>query len=530
MKIFLTLLLLSQIAYAQFKNVRVDDGSAWQPNEVTIAINPLNPNILAAGSNLDYFYISYDGGNSWEQKTLTSKYGVWGDPSVIFDNNGYIYFAHLSNPPEKTGYWIDRIVVQRSIDSGKTFDTGYGIGFNSPKNQDKEWLAADLTNSPFRGNIYITWTEFDKYGSHSASDSSRILFSKSTDKGKSWSEPIVISDTSGNCVDADLTVEGAVPCVGPNGEIYVAWAGPGGIHFDKSTDGGNSFGKDVFVTEQPGGWDFAIPGIERANGLPITACDVSNSPYRGNIYICWGDQRNGTTDSDVFFIKSTDGGKTWGKTIKVNNDNSGRHQFFPWMTVDSSNGYIYVVFYDRRETTGNATDVYLARSTDGGETFENFKISESPFTPISTIFFGDYINIAAYKNIVRPIWMRLTDHELSIWTALINGDSLLNPVKERKEILPSEFVLGQNYPNPFGSKTPSHKNETVIPFTLARTSNVKISIHNILGQKVWTMASKTMNAGHHEILFEARNLPAGIYFYSLNANGRTFTKKMILLK
>jgi hypothetical protein len=66
--------------------------------------------------------------------------------------------------------------------------------------------------------------------------------------------------------------------VGPNGEIFLAWSGPLGIMFDKSTDGGVTFGKEVFVTSQPGGRDFNVPGIYRCNGLPITACDVSNSP------------------------------------------------------------------------------------------------------------------------------------------------------------------------------------------------------------------------------------------------------------
>ena len=80
-----------------------------------------------------------------------------------------------------------------------------------------------------------------------------------------------ISDKGGNCVDSDSTVEGAVPAIGPNGEVFVSWAGPLGIMFDKSTDGGVTFGNDTFVTTQPGGWDFDVPAIYRANGLPITA-------------------------------------------------------------------------------------------------------------------------------------------------------------------------------------------------------------------------------------------------------------------
>ncbi len=168
----------------------------------------------------------------------------------------------------------------------------------------------------YKGNIYMTWTEFDDYGSSNPNDSSRIRFSRSTDRGLNWTNAITISDVSGDCIDEDNTVEGAVPCVGPNGELYVSWAGPLGLMFDKSTDAGNTWGTDTFVSDIPGGWDYSVTGIYRANGLPITACDTSQSPYRGNIYINWSDQRNGTGNTDIFLSKSTDGGNTWSDSKK----------------------------------------------------------------------------------------------------------------------------------------------------------------------------------------------------------------------
>jgi len=287
-------------------------------------------------------------------------------------------------------------VVNRSTTGGATWNSGVGVGFNPPvRNQDKEWIAADMTDSPYRHNLYMAWTEFDNYGSSSTSDSTRILFSRSTDAGLTFSTPVRVSDHGGNCVDEDYTVEGAVPAVGPNGEVYTAWSGPLGIMFDRSTDGGATFGADVFVTDQPGGWDFGIPGIYRVNGMPVTACDVSTSSWRGHIYVLWSDQRNGLADTDVFLKKSTDQGATWGPTVRVNDDITATQQFFPWMTIDQSNGYVYAVFYDRRATAGTATEVWVARSTDGGTTFTNFPVSQSAFTPTSSIFFGDYTNIAA---------------------------------------------------------------------------------------------------------------------------------------
>ncbi len=417
--IFIIMCLYSTVL-SQYQNVRISSPGYNTPEEVSIAINPSNPLNLAAGANINFYYYSTDGGYNWTQGTLTSKYGVWGDPVLMFDANNNLYFVHLSYPASP-GYWIDRIVVQKSTNGGQSWNSGVGIGFNPPTRvQDKAWIATDMTNSPYRNNLYLAWTQFDDYGSSLSTDSSRLLFSRSTDAGATWSTPVRFSDRAGDCVDEDNTVEGAVPTVGPNGEVYTSWSGPLGIMFDKSTDGGLTWGTDIFVTSQPGGWDFGISGIYRANGMPVTACDVSNSPYRGTIYVQWSDQRNGASNTDIFIIKSTDGGQTWGNVIKVNDDIGTRQQFFSWMTIDQTTGNLYVCFYDRRNTTGDATDFYVAKSSDGGETFTNFKVSSSSFTPNSGIFFGDYTNIAAYNGKVYPIWMRLDGNNLSVWTALVS--------------------------------------------------------------------------------------------------------------
>jgi len=398
-------------------NILVSHPGSVRPEEVVICINPKNPNNLVAGANLDFFYHSMDGGFTWAEGRLSSPLGVWGDPCVIADDEGTFYYGHLSNPVE--GEWIDRIVVQKSTDGGATWNQGAGIGLNPPKDQDKEWLAADITDSPYRNNLYAAWTEFDCYGSDDPEDRTRILAARSIDSGTHWSDPVVVSDVTGNCLDSDDTVEGAVPAVGPKGEVYLCWAGPLGLTFDKSLDGGQTFGEDIPVTPLPGGWDIDVAGIYRCNGMPITACDISDSPYRGHIYILWSDQRNGVGDTDVFLVKSADGGKTWGRVTRVNDDPPGRQQFFPWMTIDQKTGNIYAVFYDRRDSTDYNTEIYLARSDDGGRTFTNHKISDYPFNPVSGIFFGDYIGIAADGGMIYPIWARMDGVDLSIWTAVV---------------------------------------------------------------------------------------------------------------
>ena len=410
------ILLISTSVYSQYKNVLISD--FFMPEEVSIAVNPKNPAQVAAGANITNYYYSTDTGKTWQHGYLKSTYGVGGDPVLISDTAGNFYYFHLADYSK--GSRLDRIVCQKSIDGGKTWSKGTFTGLNGAKVEDKHWPVVD----PATNYIYVTWTQFDKYrdDNPAPTDSSNIMFSASMDGGETWSPAKRINKFSGDCEDGDNTVEGAVPAVGPKGEIYLCWAGPKGVVFNRSLDKGKIWlEKEIFITDIPGGWDIDIPGIYRCNGMPVTACDLSNGPDQGAIYVNWADQRNGVDNTDVWVSKSNDQGNTWTKPIKVNNDRKKRHQFFTWMTIDQSNGWLYFVFYDRRKYSAKSlkTDVYLAVSKDGAKTFKNIKISEKPFIPDKTVFFGDYNNISVYKGIVRPIWTRLDKYDLSIWTALI---------------------------------------------------------------------------------------------------------------
>jgi hypothetical protein len=170
----------------------------------------------------------------------------------------------------------------------------------------------------------------------------------------------------------------------------------------------------------PGGWDFPIEGLGRANGMPVTGVDLSNGPNKGTLYVNWIDARNG--DLDVFVMSSRNGGDTWTAPVRVNDDpvKNGKEQFFTWMSVDPADGSINVIFYDRRDTTGTQTRLTLARSIDGGRTFVNHKIDLPPFNATRRAFFGDYGSISAYHGHVVPVFMHFlnNDGDLAISVAL----------------------------------------------------------------------------------------------------------------
>jgi hypothetical protein len=505
-------------AFAQFTNVMISNTN--DPEEVSICINPKNPNQVVAGANIDNVYHSANGGATWISSVLTEPTtGVWGDPIIFVDTTGNFYYSHLSNPP--AGTWVDRIVFQKSLDGGNTWGPGTYTGLNNLKVQDKEGIVVNqLTNE-----IYVAWTQFDNYGSSSPSDSSVILFSKSSDGAQTWSTPVRISMEAGNCIDSDSTMEGAVPAVGPNGEIYVVWMGPDGMVFNKSLDNGITWlPHETSVITIPGGWDYNISGLQRCNGLPQTICDLSNGPNRGTIYVNWTDQRNGTTDTDVWLIKSDDGGDTWSSPIRVNTDLPGSQQFLSWMDIDETNGNLYCVFYDRRNypSSSQKTDVYLARSVDGGNTFSDFKINQNFFTPSPAVFFGDYTGISVYDGKILPIWMQYGSGILSVWTAIMN-DAMLG-IEGAMVNQCSPACLEQNSPNPFNSTT-------WIKFNLKDPGKVDLSVYDVLGNKVAVLyENEEFNAGNFDYIFNAKNygLNSGIYYYSLICDGAHVTKKMII--
>ncbi len=115
-----------------------------------------------------------------------------------------------------------------------------------------------------------------------------------------------------------------------------------------------------------------------------------------------------------------------------------------------------------------------------------------------------------------------TSEDSDIWwvsTSFI--DSLKSGIAVEK---PRHFELKQNHPNPFSSST-------IIPYSISKASSVELSVYDILGDKVQTLVNETQAAGNYNIPFYAKDLSAGIYFYSLSVDGvKSEKKKMLLLR
>jgi hypothetical protein len=133
---------------------------------------------------------------------------------------------------------------------------------------------------------------------------------------------------------------------------------------------------------------------------------------RGWIYIVYAERDVSRPDStpDIFLIRSADSGKTWFAPRKVNQDNTGRDQWSPWIAVDPNTGFLYVVYYDSRNFPNNdSAQVFISWSTNGGDSFGESLVSDTAFLPAAIPgapdgYMGDYIGIAAKNNIVWPCW------------------------------------------------------------------------------------------------------------------------------
>jgi len=113
--------------------------------------------------------------------------------------------------------------------------------------------------------------------------------------------------------------------------------------------------------------------------------------------------------------------------------------------------------------------------------------------------------------------------------SLIGADNKAVDASLADELIPDDFALERNYPNPFNPTTN-------IKFAMPKAGNVKLTIYNMLGQKVRTLVSNKMKAGRYNVQWNARNdygarVASGLYFYKMQVNGQHIgSRKMILMK
>jgi hypothetical protein len=383
--------------------------------EPSIAINPRDPRqVVAAFQDNAHISFSIDSGRHWQAATgiAPPNYRVSGDVSAAFDNRGHAILCYMAfDKLGRLNYWANGatrngLFVRRSLDGGATWETNHIPIVEHPTEpgipwEDKPYIVADDTDGPYGGNLYVGWTRW------TLADS-QIRLSRSTDGGLTWSAPVEINGQRGLPRDDNGALEGFAGAVGSDGTLYAIWSADGKLQFTLSRDGGRTFARAREIL-QTGPTMFQLQAFSHANGFPQIAVE-RRADNRGRVYVTWSDYRNGGVD--VFCATSTDRGRRWGAPVRVNNDpiHNGSDHFFQWLAVDPVTGEADVLFYDRRADPRNrAQIVALARTTDGGRSFENYAWTDAAFQTNDDVFMGDYSGIAAYAGRVYGVWTEKPD-------------------------------------------------------------------------------------------------------------------------
>lgn len=376
------------------------DGPNMSPTEPSIAVK--KDSGFVVGTVFDDVFYTVGNSKDVVHYRLTSSLGVYGDP-VIHRADTIIYYTHLSKTEGKEwGDWFDRMVVQKSVDGGKSFNDGTGVGLNEPKMQDKPWMSSVQLAGTSWKQLNLSWTEFDQYGSDHPKHRSRILFSSSTD-GISWTNPVVVSHLEGDARDGDSTVEGVTTISDHIGNLYAAWSGMGKIFVSKSTSLGKLWDKPAVVAEQKGGWDLNIPHVYRTNAMPFLAA-ITNQKT-SSLFLVFGEEDK-SGEVGLRLLKSVSEGGFWDdiSASLAHVTLPGCRYFFPNICADPITKKLYIIAYEQSYL--GFIEPVLFISEDVGRTFKRQTLTQGKVQPpLDGYFFGDYMDVDAYNGVVRAVFV-----------------------------------------------------------------------------------------------------------------------------
>ncbi|HZY79846.1 MAG TPA: hypothetical protein VFE50_10005 [Cyclobacteriaceae bacterium] len=415
--IALLLFFACSAATAQVTNYKLADLDNEKSSPGTaIAVSPKNNKNMAAFAAGKVMY-SNDGGVTWAQSTFSFGETGGAMPAITADSKGNFHMAY------STSAFTD-IFSTTSADGGKTWSVPFSVSAPSTRQQ----YNPSLTAHPKKEEVIITWTQSDQYGANAEDCKSDIMLVMGS--GKKWSKPIQVNQASGNCLDEDHTLRGSLPIIGHDMKTFILWSGQGAMFYDRSYDGEMWISTDLAIVEQVGGWNIDVDGFGRIANNSVFTIDNSASRIRGTLFMVYSDHKSGEKDGDVWLMRSVNRGDNWTVAARINQDEPGHEQFLPRICIDPASGFVYILYYDRRNYEDNQTDVYLAWSTDGGNQFKEKKINDKPFTPAidSKTAVANYLGISAQKGLIIPVWTAINGTKQEVWTSVIK-EYELNPAQ-----------------------------------------------------------------------------------------------------
>jgi hypothetical protein len=323
--------------------------TAANPDTPDQVVSAFNDSRCANSNNFSGLSVSNDGGLTFTRVTNGSGCSpfanTFGDPVVLYNKPSQTWFTvwldangsctlggYKSTTPDDPNSW-----------------THFCVHNNGGDDRESGW-ADNNPSSPFFGRMYVSWNDFNVAGG-------ALVVSRSTDNGSTWSAPVQLT----NAFVRNTQITGDMS---GNGTLYIAGMDEGGGGFPhndtnklyKSTDGGATWSNPYNGTPFPG------PGVVACSDNPYFTCMF---PDQGGFWRHegWGEpgafnnivhlvyaQQGATGDpGDVYYIRSTDGGTTFGTPLKLNTDSTTRPQWQPNLSV-SPTGTLLATWYDARES------------------------------------------------------------------------------------------------------------------------------------------------------------------------------------
>jgi hypothetical protein len=398
------------------------------------AINPLDTrDVVSAVQSVDNstgasvvdVLASTDGGQTFTRTRLTSTFDALGSgrrfsPDAAFDANGNLYVAYAFDNGTTR-----RVVVTRSTDQGTTFSAPsllVPLGAGAIPETVSIATGRDPVNAN-QQNVFVAWSEIG------AGLGQRIAVAGTAASNTGGPiNPFSFTITKDASASTGTGQQPRVPDVGVDraGRVFATWvdygANPNPVRIARDDNffstGLAGFGASSVVTRNHVGFRRLISAQPQrgVSAMPSIAFDRSDPAdpdfgrHSGRIYIAYTETGlGGGEDLETFVRFSDDGGATWSRPQRINQQNRAS-QFNAMVTVDSTTGQLFATWLDtRRDATNVLAEPFIAQSIDGGLTFQLE-------TALSTVQsnqggaadpsedFGDRLGLAAASHVVFVAW------------------------------------------------------------------------------------------------------------------------------
>ena len=436
-----------------------------------------------------------------------------GDTLWVFrsTDNGYTWSPF--------GYYYSSVVGDRMSSANLVIGTG---------GNSEIWAGAIYTSGTNHGDLVIgRWNTSGTFlgfnwprGSGNADTVAQMSMARSNDNA--WAATIMFQQTTGAGTDPLInhlttTDFGTTWVYGPNRsgshDPHLAFGNAGlaiftyrsdftgqGIGLQRSTNNGASWSGSLFITTDP---DSSFePRIALDHVNPI-ASQVGWIIYRFSY---------STSDQDIYYAYTTDGGATW------TGDNglaaSTSNELLPdiFCAPESPSNFVRATY----ETYAGGDHIAYQSASASAPTTWSSPVWISDYTPTGTTPAHPGSNGAGNGCVVyEGVGPTAAWFDYFNFTGVEEGNAKVTPQ--------ARLTLGAARPSVLSRSTS-------IAFSLPKSGSVDLAVYDIAGRKVATLAQGTMSAGSHEVSWNGAKAPAGVYLYRLSFEGKTLTNRMVVVR